>query len=431
MEQKSNTEARTTIDTMLELIRSKGRIDLNSIASSLGIAPSVVEGWAKVLESGNLIKISYEVGKMFLTPMELSKDEMQALESKTQQQKFIMSEEIDADLISTEKLEQSLREIESNISGFEQRLQKESPEARKKIEELSKMYAQMRSYQSNIDAIKKGISSDYDNMEKRFNDLLAKLGKVSEQEQKAKGGIPGTIQENINNARAALQELETVKKNVAQSIENTRKDLENQLKQESARLDSIIKQSHSELENAYKELEKEAGSYKGDIKEIKELQLKEEQLSKKLNQQHSEFNSNYSKLEQSLKQATANFSPKYEEAMNELNKVMEGSGSMGEIIKNMSDLKMEIEDLGPKLNNYRAELQKLKDQVDALNAAKNLSVKEKGQKMSNLKAKGDAIKGEIKTKKSKISDSLNNINKLTQKMKPDKKSDDNTQSEKA
>ncbi|OWP53330.1 chromosome segregation protein SMC [Candidatus Micrarchaeum sp.] len=431
MEQKSNTEARTTIDTMLELIRSKGRIDLNSIASSLGIAPSVVEGWAKVLESGNLIKISYEVGKMFLTPMELSKDEMQALESKTQQQKFIMSEEIDADLISTEKLEQSLREIESNISGFEQRLQKESPEARKKIEELSKMYAQMRSYQSNIDAIKKGISSDYDNMEKRFNDLLAKLGKVSEQEQKAKGGIPGTIQENINNARAALQELETVKKNVAQSIENTRKDLENQLKQESARLDSIIKQSHSELENAYKELEKEAGSYKGDIKEIKELQLTEEQLSKKLNQQHSEFNSNYSKLEQSLKQATANFSPKYEEAMNELNKVMEGSGSMGEIIKNMSDLKMEIEDLGPKLNNYRTELQKLKDQVDALNAAKNLSVKEKEQKMSDLKAKGDAIKGEIKTKKSKISDSLNNINKLTQKMKPDKKSDDNAQSEKA
>ena len=431
MEQKSNTEARTTIDTMLELIRSKGRIDLNSIASSLGIAPSVVEGWAKVLESGNLIKISYEVGKMFLTPMELSKDEMQALESKTQQQKFIMSEEIDADLISTERLEQSLREIESNISGFEQRLQKESPEARKKIEELSKMYAQMRSYQSNIDAIKKGISSDYDNMEKRFNDLLAKLGKVSEQEQKAKGGIPGTIQENINNARAALQELETVKKNVAQSIENTRKDLENQLKQESARLDSIIKQSHSELENAYKELEKEAGSYKGDIKEIKELQLKEEQLSKKLNQQHSEFNSNYSKLEQSLKQATANFSPKYEEAMNELNKVMEGSGSMGEIIKNMSDLKMEIEDLGPKLNNYRAELQKLKDQVDALNAAKNLSVKEKGQKMSNLKAKGDAIKGEIKTKKSKISDSLNNINKLTQKMKPDKKGGDNAKSEKA
>ena len=42
MEQKSNTEARTTIDTMLELIRSKGRIDLNSIASTLGIAPSVV-----------------------------------------------------------------------------------------------------------------------------------------------------------------------------------------------------------------------------------------------------------------------------------------------------------------------------------------------------------------------------------------------------
>ncbi|MEM0154485.1 MAG: hypothetical protein QW814_01470 [Methanothrix sp.] len=431
MEQKPNVEARTTIDTMLELIRSKGRIDLNSIASTLGIAPSVVEGWAKVLESGNLIKISYEVGKMFLSPMDVSKEEMQALETKTEQQKFIMSEEIEADLISTDKLAQSLKEIESNISSFEQRLQKESPEAHKKIEELSKMYAQMRSYQSNIDAIKKSISSDYDKMEKRFNDMLAKLGKVSEQEQKAKGGIPGTIQENINNARSALQELDTVKKNLAQSIENMRKDYEEQLKQESVRLNYIIKQSHSELENAYKELEKEAGSYKGDIKELKDLQLAEEQLSKKLNQQHSEFNSNYSKLEQSLKQATANFTPKYEEAMNELNKVMEGSGSIGEIIKNMADLKAEIDDLGPKLNGYRAELQKLKDQVDALNAAKNLSIKDKEQKMSDLNNRSNEIKNEIKTKKSKISDSLNNINKLTQKMQPDKKDGGNTPPEDA
>ncbi|MEM0201831.1 MAG: hypothetical protein QXR73_01485 [Candidatus Micrarchaeaceae archaeon] len=428
MGQKPNEEARTTIDTMLELIRSKGRIDLNSIASTLGIAPSVVEGWAKVLESGNLIKISYEVGKMFLSPMEISKEEMQALETKTEQQKFIMSEEIEADLISTDKLAQSLKEIESSISSFDQNLQKESPEARKKIEGLSKMYAQMRSYQSNIDSIKKGISSDYDNMEKRFNDVLSKIGKVSEQEQKAKAGIPSTIQENLNNARAALQELDTVKKNVAQSIENMRKDLEDQLKQESVRLNSIINQSHSELENAYKELEKEAGSYKGNIKELKDLQLTEEQLSKKLNQQHSEFNSNYSKLEQSLKQATANFTPKYEEAMNELNKVIEESGSMGEIIKNMSDLKTEVEGLGPKLNGYRAELQRLKDQVDALNAAKNLNIKDKEQKMSNLKSKSDEIKNEINTKKSKISDSLNNINKLAQRIKPDKKAGDNQQS---
>jgi len=418
MEQNTKSEARTTIDTMLELIKSKGRIDLNSIAATLGIAPSVVEGWAKVLESGNLVKISYEVGKMYISPVELSKDELQALETKTEQQKFILSEELESDLINIDKLSQSLRDIQSNMASFEQNLKKGSPDATKKINELSQLYSRMKSYQSNIDSIKKGISSDYDSMEKRFNEMMSKLNNVATAEQKINSGAPidVKIQESINNARSAIQELEVAKKNVSQTMDNMKKDLENQIKQENARLDTVIKQSHEQLENALKELQKQAGSYKGEINELKQLHSEEEQLTKKLNQQHAEFNSNYAKLEQSLKEATAKFSPKYDEALAELNKAMEGAGSLGELIKNMSDLKTEITDLGPKLNDYKQELQKLKDQTDAIIAAKNLNMSQKDAKLSELKEKHDKVSGDMKNKKSKISDTLNNIDNITKKM---------------
>ncbi|MCL4404923.1 MAG: hypothetical protein M1544_00295 [Candidatus Marsarchaeota archaeon] len=413
MEQNTSTEARTTIDTMLELIRAKGRMDLNSVASSLGIAPSVVEGWAKVLESGNLIKISYEVGKMFLSPIELSKEDLQALETKTEQKKFILSEELESEVISAEKLDESLKGLGASMQAFEARLQKESPEAHKKVEELSKMYSQLRSYQANIDSIKKSINSDYDAMEKRFDEVIQKANKVAEQEQKAKGGIPQTIQENLNAAKAAIQEVETVKKNIASSIESTRKDLENQLKQEDIRLNQIIKQSKEQLEASFKELEKESGMYKGNIKELKELQLSYEQLSKKLNQEHSEFNANYSKLEQGLKGALDKFTPKYEEALNELNKAMENAGSIGEIVKNMSDLKAEIADLEPKLGTYRQELQRIKDQVDALNAAKNISATQKDDRLKELENRSNAISEDISNKKTKIKKSIKNIQDLT------------------
>ncbi len=410
MEQNTrNPEARTTIDTMLELIRSKQRIDLNSVASSLGIAPSVVEGWAKVLESGNLIKISYEMGKMFLSPMSLSKEDLQTLESQTTQKTYILSEELESEILNTKKLEDALRDISSNIASFGQKLQKESPEAHKKVEELSKLYSEMRSYQSHIDSIKKGIGSDYDDMEKRFNELLKKLADVTEQEQKAKSVAPETIMNSLDAAKSTLKEIETVKINVSHSLEATRKDLENQIKQENIRLNEIIKQSHEQLEGAYKELEKESGTYKSNIKEIKDLQLHEEQLSKKLNQEHSEFNANYSKLEQSLKEAIAKFTPKYEEALSKLNDTMANAGSVGEIIKNIGDITYQVSDLEPKISKYRQELQRIKDQADAIAAARNLSAVQKDEKINDLKNKSDSTLKEMRDKSSAIEGTINKI----------------------
>ena len=410
MEQNTrNPEARTTIDTMLELIRSKKRIDLNSVASSLGIAPSVVEGWAKVLESGNLIKINYEMGKMLLSPMALSKDDLQTLESQTTQKTYILSEELESEILNTKKLEDALRDISSNIASFGQKLQKESPEAHKKVEELSKLYSEMRSYQSHIDAIKKGIGSDYDDMEKRFNELLKKLTDVTEQEQKAKSVSPETITNSLNAAKSTLKEIENVKINVSHSLEATRKDLENQIKQENIRLNEIIKQSHEQLEGAYKELEKETSTYKSNIKEIKDLQLHEEQLSKKLNQEHAEFNANYSKLEQSLKDAIAKFTPKYEEALSKLNDTMSNAGSVGEIIKNIGDITYQVSDLEPKISKYKQELQRIKDQADAIAAARNLNAVQKDEKINELKNKSDSTIKEMRDKSSAIEGTINKI----------------------
>jgi hypothetical protein len=64
--------AKTTIDSLLDLLRTRGRTELNSVAAKLNIDPRIIENWAKVLENGNLIKISYEVGKMYLEPITLN-----------------------------------------------------------------------------------------------------------------------------------------------------------------------------------------------------------------------------------------------------------------------------------------------------------------------------------------------------------------------
>ena len=55
-------QATTKIDALYEYIKKHGKSDITTVASSIGVAPNIIEGWAKVLENGRLVKISYAVG---------------------------------------------------------------------------------------------------------------------------------------------------------------------------------------------------------------------------------------------------------------------------------------------------------------------------------------------------------------------------------
>ena len=71
-EKKEVGEVKTSIDALLDLIKSRGLVDVSVAASELGIAGAVAEQWAKVLEENNLVKISYRVGKMYVEPVAVS-----------------------------------------------------------------------------------------------------------------------------------------------------------------------------------------------------------------------------------------------------------------------------------------------------------------------------------------------------------------------
>ncbi len=420
MEQQPNrSEARTTIDSMLELIRSKGRMDLNTIAGALNIAPSVVEGWAKVLESGGLVKISYEVGKMFVSPLEMSKDELKAVETKTEQQKFILEEQVDAEVIGLDKLQDSLKTLSSNIAQSEQALSKASPEAQKKVSELTKLYSEVRSYDNNINKIKGAVASDYDSMEKRYNGVLDKIKKVSEEEQKIRAEGSGSAPEIVAGVKSALQELTVLKANVNSSIDELKKNLEEQIKQENTRLEIIIKQAQAQLDSQEKLFQHSAAELRDITKELQDLHNQEEQMSKKVNQAHSEYSNNFAKFHDLINKTEQSFSPKYEEVLAKLNQSIGNFGDFGDIMKEIAELKSSIAETEPKINSYKEELQKIKDQLAALSAQKNLDMKAAEEKAKALDSQNEKIKDDIKVSTDEISNSIKKIKgKLGNKNKP-------------
>src|SRR5271170_5516673 len=111
-------ETRTSIDTLLELLKVKGKSELNGVAVALDVDPRIVENWAKVLEAGNLIKISYKVGKMYLEPMNLKPEQQLDMKTKTDVTKFILEEDIAIERISLEKFSKNIEELNKSIGSM-------------------------------------------------------------------------------------------------------------------------------------------------------------------------------------------------------------------------------------------------------------------------------------------------------------------------
>ena len=107
-------DTKTSIDALLDLLRSKGKSELNSIAVALNTDPRIIENWAKVLENGNLIRITYEVGRMYLEPLTLTPDKQANLKTRTDVAKFILEEDLAVERISLEKFSKNIEGSERN-----------------------------------------------------------------------------------------------------------------------------------------------------------------------------------------------------------------------------------------------------------------------------------------------------------------------------
>jgi len=88
------SDAKTTIDSLAELLREKGKMELGKIAQSLGVEQNVVENWAKVLEAGNMVKISNEVGKMYVEPLQVTKEQEAAVAATIDAQRAKLENEL-------------------------------------------------------------------------------------------------------------------------------------------------------------------------------------------------------------------------------------------------------------------------------------------------------------------------------------------------
>jgi len=84
----------TGIDGLIKLVHDRGRIELGEAARLIGVSPQVAEGWARSLEEQELLRLDYQLTKIFLVWKDLNDEEMGARVQKLQAQKSAVSQDI-------------------------------------------------------------------------------------------------------------------------------------------------------------------------------------------------------------------------------------------------------------------------------------------------------------------------------------------------
>ena len=301
-------ETRTSIDRLLELLKIKGKSELNSIAVALNIDPRIVENWAKVLENGNLIRISYEVGRMYLEPVNLQPEQQQDMKTKAEFTKFILEEDIAIERISLDKFSKNIEELNDSITNISKVYQNKLPDVKKILAEVDKAYAPLELKKKNMDRVKDEADKDFEEINRKADELYSKLNAFSPKHQEV--GINerltqlnGVLQ-SLNEAETAMKETELNStkffKSLEIEIDSQVKALTRQIANSRSNTDQVIRTNTRQIAELTKGVKDQVKTAQQLFKEMDNFRKEFELAKQDIAVLKTDFADRYAKIKQGI-----------------------------------------------------------------------------------------------------------------------------------
>ena len=426
----SAREAKTTIDSMVELLKMKGRMDLNSIAMALGLASSIIEGWAKVLEAGGVVKITYEVGRMYIEPMNLNPEQVSELSAKFNAELGTFNARLETQGLSLDNLASYIKELSTTASTAEGIFSKSAPALQKELFELNRLRTQIDGYNNEIKNMAGASENTYTQVNKKFDEFYTKYNQFMEKSTTAAAPIfSGT--ESVQKAKDSLTALDRVRKDKDQAIENIKKELDQQVSAVHAAIDTASKQINDMIKQQKEQVEKEVKgsndymkSVQSLLSESKSLTSEAQQFMKKLDHDKGQFNDRFSRIDKEMKEATALFQNKYTSLAARMDEVNKRYGDAGSLSAALADVKTKSDQAQGDIIALKGELTKLKQETVALMTLKNMPIEKRDSILESLSKRGGEIEGKVKDVRKKVSEAGDALSKPSPKKAKGGKSDD-------
>lgn len=402
-------ETKTSIDRLLDLLRIKGKSELNSIAVALNVDPRIVENWAKVLENGNMIKIEYEVGRMYLEPLNLPPEQRQNLKTRTDLKKFILEEDLAIERISLEKFSKNIEELHSSVESMSKIYQSKLPNVKKMLAEVDRAYVPLEAKRRNMAKIKDEAEKDFDVIGKKITDLYGKLNEFSSKQAEStineRLGQLNSVLQSINEAETTLKEAEANKtrffKTMEEELNAQVKVLKRQLEVSRSNTEKVLSTNSKELTELTKSVKEQTKSAKRLSKEFNTERKGIELSRRDLDVLKADFNDRCTKLLQGMAKDMKLIDEQSNGMENAVKSIKNSFGDLSKYNDEIMHWKNDLNDLSRDITTTRTEIIKLTSQLNAFDSSKNSLIETKAKTLEKLSK--DAAKPKEDTKKIKKS----------------------------
>jgi|GEM_PF-5009861 len=226
----------TGVDEFIKLIKDSKRIDINEAAARLGVSRQVLEEWALVLEEQGLIRIEYQLTKVYLIWIATTKEELETKKETLQDQRIVTVRKAESQLEEVLKLSKELDAMQKDFAKISEAFGIKMGGVKERIESLKEM--------------------------KRYRDELRfKIKEMQDEAQAKLKQLEGEISARSADAERILKKEEEIgaklKKLQPQiaSLRSTRDELKNMIEEMEKEFDAGIKKAKKEMEDVSNELD--------------------------------------------------------------------------------------------------------------------------------------------------------------------------------
>jgi chromosome segregation ATPase len=412
-------ETRTTIDALIELLQSKGKLDVNDIAGTLGIAPAIIESWAKVLETGGMVKISYEVGKMFVAPVAIRPEQVKLVETKVEVKRGLAEDKVAAQRSEIEKFAAEINNLSTEVSSLERLYQQRMPAVQQMLLQINTLYDSVIEQGRTVDQIKKTAEDSYQNVNKNIDEMYAKIDALGAAKISTRPGEGATTIGSVNaqdvmkNADAAyealnslsstkdrlfdalLQNVDAQVSELKKQIATKRKEVDAQMKANSANITQVLNTLKTQTKDS-KDLAERLKSFKKEIDGTKRL----------INNSRVQFTDRYEKIKETMRTSSAVLSQDSKAILDKLNDLKAAFGDVVKIDTTLHDARKSITSINKEIEDARESVNDLQKAVQVLGAM-TMTLEQRINMTAEIEKKVDESDDKVKKIKKAINDTQN------------------------
>lgn len=239
----------TSIDSLMTYLSEHGETESSDLAKALGVNEGIIETWADVLEKAKITKITYKVGKMYVSLAAVGKGGTETAKATAEIKKGIAETELQAQAIAISQVSAKIDGFKRYVTGAEAAFKSKAGETKATLEEIDRLdnqvagaYKKLKEKKDYIDGMIDKLGKSMQAMEQKSSSLA---GKGGDGDAKA---LIADIRSKLENADAMIKSLD---KEFGRTMEANRKsfaELLDGMKKESAALRRVLFQHEKENE---------------------------------------------------------------------------------------------------------------------------------------------------------------------------------------